>query len=78
MPWRLEKEKEKELETGARWAPRTQRSGVYSFIIKFLLDQTVAGAKNIVLFIVLINISKGETAGEAWELVLIVYFPHFC
>ena len=72
-----EKEKEKELETGARWAPRMQRSGVHSFVMKFLLDQTVAGAMNIVLFVVLINLLKGETVGKVWELVLVVCFLFF-
>lgn len=78
LPRHLEKEREKELETGPRWAPRTQRSGVHSFAMKFLLDQTVAGAMNIVLFVVLINFLKGETVGKVWELVLVVCFPRFC
>jgi hypothetical protein len=64
------REKEKEQET--RWAPRAQRSGLHSFVMKFLLDLSVAGAMNIVLFVVLINFLKGESLGKVWELVLVV------
>lgn len=74
LPRHRDKEKEKEMETGFRWAPRTQRSGLHSFVMKFFFDQTVAGAMNIVLFVVLINFLKGESVGQVWELVLVVCF----
>ncbi|KAF7592085.1 hypothetical protein BBP40_000690 [Aspergillus hancockii] len=45
-----------------------QRSGMWNFAMKFVLDQTVAGAANIVLFIVLINLLKGIHWGKIWEL----------
>ncbi|CEJ59762.1 hypothetical protein PMG11_08371 [Penicillium brasilianum] len=71
----LHREKEKEKETTGRWAPRAQRSGLHSFVMKFLFDQTVAGAMNIVLFVVLINFLKGETLSKVWELVLVDFRP---
>lgn len=40
--------------------------------MKFFFDQTLAGAMNIVLFVVLINFLKGEGFGRVWELVLLV------
>lgn len=70
------REKEKEQET-RWWAPRAQRSGLHSFAMKFLFDLTVAGAMNIVLFVVLINFLKGESLGRVWELVLVVCFFFF-
>jgi hypothetical protein len=70
----LHREKEKEKEAQGRWAPRAQRSGLHSFVMKFLFDQTVAGAMNIVLFVVLINFLKGENLSKVWELVLVVRF----
>lgn len=70
LPRHREKEKEKEAE--GRWAPRAQRSGLNSFVMKFLFDLTVAGAMNIVLFVVLINFLKGESLAKVWELVLVV------
>lgn len=76
LPRHREKEKEKEAE--GRWVPRAQRSGLHSFVMKFLFDQTVAGAMNIVLFVVLIHFLKGESLGKVWELVLVVclfFFP---
>ncbi|KAB8072504.1 hypothetical protein BDV29DRAFT_158449 [Aspergillus leporis] len=45
-----------------------QRSGMWNFAMKFVLDQTVAGVVNIVLFIVLINMLKGINWGRIWEL----------
>ncbi|OOQ82869.1 putative peroxisomal membrane protein 2, pxmp2 [Penicillium brasilianum] len=71
----LHREKEKEKETTGRWAPRAQRSGLHSFVMKFLFDQTVAGAMNIVLFVVLINFLKGENLSKVWELVLVDFRP---
>jgi len=40
--------------------------------MKFFFDQTVAGAMNVVLFVVLINFLKGENLRRVWELVLLV------
>jgi protein Mpv17 len=60
----IQKDKEK-------WAP-ARRSGLHSFLMKFFFDQTLAGAMNIVLFVVLINFLKGEGFGRVWELVLLV------
>lgn len=51
-------------------------SGWRNFAMKFTLDQTVAGVVNIVLFIVLINLLKGEVGiGGLWKLVCDVCFP---
>lgn len=50
--------------------PRARKSGLHSFAMKFFWDQTLAGAMNIVLFVVLINLLKGESLGRVWELVL--------
>ncbi|KAJ6003184.1 hypothetical protein N7451_005731 [Penicillium sp. IBT 35674x] len=58
-----------------KWAPRTRKSGLHSFMMKFLLDQTIAGVMNIVLFIVLIHFLKGETLKRLWELVLEDFRP---
>ncbi|BAE62733.1 unnamed protein product [Aspergillus oryzae RIB40] len=49
--------------------PKQQRSGMWNFAVKFLLDQTIAGVCNILLFIVLINLLKGSNLGRVWELV---------
>lgn len=61
----------------SRWAPRARKSGLYAFMMKFLFDQTVAGVVNIVLFVVLINLLKGETVGRVWELVRLVCSLYF-
>lgn len=53
-----------------KWTPRARRSGLYSFVMKFFFDQTVASVMNIVLFSVLINFLKGESLGRVWELTL--------
>jgi hypothetical protein len=37
--------------------------------MKFLLDGTAGGIINIVLFVALINLLKGESCGRVWELV---------
>ncbi|KAJ5889399.1 hypothetical protein N7504_010209 [Penicillium tannophilum] len=58
-----------------KWAPRARKSGLHSFMMKFLLDQTIAGVMNIVLFIVLIHFLKGETLKRLWELVLEDFRP---
>ena len=59
-----------------KWAPRAKRSGLHSFVMKFIFDQTVAGVMNIVLFVVLINFLKGESSMRLWELVLLVCFSY--
>lgn len=51
-------------------------SGWRNFAMKFILDQTVAGVVNIVLFVVLINLLKGEVGvGGLWKLVCDVCRP---
>ncbi|KAL1849457.1 hypothetical protein Plec18167_006570 [Paecilomyces lecythidis] len=44
-------------------------SGTRNFIIKFMLDQTIAGFVNIVVFIFLINLLKGANLSTIWELI---------
>jgi hypothetical protein len=39
--------------------------------MKFFFDQTAASIVNLVLFVVLINLLKGETLAKSWDLVLI-------
>ncbi|KAE8350913.1 hypothetical protein BDV28DRAFT_29228 [Aspergillus coremiiformis] len=46
-----------------------QRSGLWNFAMKFILDQTVGGVFNIVLFVVLINLLKGMGWVRIWELI---------
>lgn len=46
-----------------------QPSGMRSFAMKFFFDQTVGSVLNIVLFIVTINLIKGESWHRVWELV---------
>jgi hypothetical protein len=46
--------------------------------MKFIFDQTVGSVMNIVLFIVLINLLKGEGPIRAWELVVEVRGIHLC
>jgi hypothetical protein len=70
----LPSHKDKDKEKHVRWAPRTQTSGLRSFLMKFFLDQTVASITNLVLFVVLINLLKGENLGRVWELVILVCF----
>jgi hypothetical protein len=40
--------------------------------MKFFFDQTVASIANLVLFVVLINLLKGESLPRIWELVILV------
>ncbi|KAJ5608741.1 hypothetical protein N7528_009308 [Penicillium herquei] len=68
LPSHREKDKEK-------WAPRARKSGLHSFVMKFIFDQTLAGVMNIVLFVVLINFLKGEGLQRLWELVLLDFRP---
>jgi protein Mpv17 len=70
----LPSHKDKDKEKHVRWAPRKQTSGLRSFLMKFFLDQTVASITNLVLFVVLINLLKGENLGRVWELVILVRF----
>jgi len=70
----LPSHKEKDKEKHARWAPRTQTSGLRSFMMKFFFDQTAASITNLVLFVVIINLLKGENLGRVWELVILVSF----
>ena len=57
-------------------------SGMRNFVIKFLLDQTAGALLNITLFIVSINLLKGEGPTRIWELIGEVCFsllsPCFC
>jgi hypothetical protein len=50
---------------------------MWNFAMKFVLDQTVAGVVNIVLFIVLINMLKGINWGRIWELTCEVSLTFF-
>jgi hypothetical protein len=38
--------------------------------MKFFFDQTAASVVNLVLFVVIINLLKGETVARSWELVV--------
>ncbi|KAJ5952910.1 uncharacterized protein N7479_011323 [Penicillium vulpinum] len=64
-------EKEKHI----RWAPQRQTSGLRSFFMKFLLDQTATSIANLVLFVVVINLLKGESLKKSWELVVLDFRP---
>ncbi|KAJ5225368.1 hypothetical protein N7468_006593 [Penicillium chermesinum] len=70
LPSHKEREKDKDL-----WAPRARRSGLHCFVMKFFLDLTVASGVNIVLFVVLINLLKGESLSRTWELIFIDFRP---
>ncbi|GAD97846.1 peroxisomal membrane protein 2, pxmp2, putative [Paecilomyces variotii No. 5] len=50
-------------------------SGMRNFIIKFMLDQTIAGFVNIVVFIFLINLLKGASLSTIWELICKDFWP---
>ncbi|KAJ5838853.1 uncharacterized protein N7525_004041 [Penicillium rubens] len=65
----------KDKEKHVRWAPRAQTSGLRSFVMKFFFDQTAASIVNLVLFVVLINLLKGETLAKSWDLVLLDFWP---
>lgn len=67
LPSHTDKDKEKP----ERWTPRAA-SGLRSFGMKFFFDQTVASVANLVLFVVLINLLKGEPPTRVWELVILV------
>ncbi|KAJ5171102.1 uncharacterized protein N7500_003885 [Penicillium coprophilum] len=65
----------KEKEKHVRWAPRKQPSGLRSFLMKFFFDQTAASIVNLVLFVVVINLLKGESLKKSWELVVLDFRP---
>ncbi|KAL4997048.1 hypothetical protein BDV10DRAFT_195422 [Aspergillus recurvatus] len=48
---------------------------IFNFGMKFLLDGTVGGILNIVLFVALINLLKGESWQRVWELVFEDFKP---
>ncbi|KAJ9322283.1 hypothetical protein DTO027B5_6264 [Paecilomyces variotii] len=50
-------------------------SGMRNFIIKFMLDQTIAGFVNIVIFIFLINLLKGANLSTIWDLICEDFWP---
>ncbi|PWY83511.1 hypothetical protein BO70DRAFT_379306 [Aspergillus heteromorphus CBS 117.55] len=54
---------------------RMKGSPWYNFTMKFLLDQSVGSVMNIVLFVVLINLLKGEGVARVGELVLEDFNP---
>ncbi|EKV09986.1 Mpv17 / PMP22 family protein [Penicillium digitatum] len=62
------KEKEKHVQ-------RPQISGLRSFFMKFFYDQTAASIVNLVLFVIVINLLKGETLAKSWELVVLDFRP---
>ncbi|KAJ5143535.1 uncharacterized protein N7515_002322 [Penicillium bovifimosum] len=64
----------KDKEKTPLWKPR-ERTGLRSFLMKFFFDQTVASVVNLVLFVVIINLLKGETVGRSWELVIEDFRP---
>lgn len=43
--------------------------------MKFLFDQTAASIVNLVLFVVIINLLKGESLAKSWDLVVLVSCP---
>ncbi|KAJ5474368.1 hypothetical protein N7475_003934 [Penicillium sp. IBT 31633x] len=69
----LPSHKDKEKPVGL--APQAQPSGLRSFIMKFFFDQTAASIVNLVLFVVLINLLKGETLARSWGLVVSDFRP---
>ncbi|KAJ5542627.1 hypothetical protein N7535_005050 [Penicillium sp. DV-2018c] len=70
------KDKDKEKSTVTPWKPRAQQiSGLRSFMMKFFFDQTVASVVNLVLFVIIINLLKGQTVKRSWELVLEDFRP---
>ncbi|EAW08882.1 uncharacterized protein ACLA_098240 [Aspergillus clavatus NRRL 1] len=50
-------------------SPSPSSSGLCNFAIKFMLDQTVGSVVNIVLFLVLISLLKGDGWGRTVEMV---------
>ncbi|KAJ5339327.1 hypothetical protein N7541_011277 [Penicillium brevicompactum] len=66
---------DKEKEKHARWTPRAQTSGLRCFLMKFFFDQTLASITNIVLFVAIINLLKGENLSKTWELVVLDFKP---
>ncbi|KAL4924755.1 uncharacterized protein BDV17DRAFT_205127 [Aspergillus undulatus] len=54
-------------------SPRLRR--LLNFLAKFLLDATIGGILNIILFVMLINLLKGTSLSRACELVLEDFKP---
>ncbi|PYH97699.1 hypothetical protein BO71DRAFT_395948 [Aspergillus ellipticus CBS 707.79] len=69
------KEKPLAFRPRVTWLSKLRRSGWFNFTMKFLLDQTVGSVMNIVLFVVLINLLKGEGVGRTGELVVEDFTP---
>ena len=40
--------------------------------MKFFFDQTAASIVNLVLFVIIINLLKGESLAKSWDLVILV------
>ncbi|KAL4740733.1 hypothetical protein BDV11DRAFT_184770 [Aspergillus similis] len=60
------------------WKPSTltgRKRRIFNFGMKFLLDGTVGGICNIVLFVTLINLLKGESCARVWERVFEDFKP---
>ncbi|KAJ5787552.1 hypothetical protein N7457_002542 [Penicillium paradoxum] len=68
----LPSHKDKEKPPASTPQPRT---GLYSFMMKFFFDQTATSVVNLVLFVVIINLLKGETLDRSWGLVVTDFRP---
>ncbi|CDM27326.1 hypothetical protein DTO013E5_4458 [Penicillium roqueforti] len=64
----------KDKEKHVQWVP-APTSGLHSFVMKFLFDQTAASIVNLVLFVVIINLLKGESLAKSWDLVVLDFRP---
>ncbi|KAL4904707.1 hypothetical protein BDW74DRAFT_28008 [Aspergillus multicolor] len=71
--------KEKLVPSAPKWKPASslssRRRRIFNFGMKFLLDGTVGGIFNIILFVALINLLKGESLERVWVLVLQDFKP---
>ncbi|CAG8918357.1 unnamed protein product [Penicillium salamii] len=67
LPSHTDKVKEKDV--------RTPPSGLHCLGMKLLLDQTLTSVANIILFVALINLLKGESLPKVWELVVVDFKP---
>ncbi|CAG7943360.1 unnamed protein product [Penicillium salamii] len=67
LPSHTDKVKEKDV--------RTPPSGLRCLAMKLLLDQTLTSVANIILFVALINLLKGESLPKVWELVVVDFKP---
>ncbi|KAL6231811.1 hypothetical protein BDW75DRAFT_34144 [Aspergillus navahoensis] len=62
----------------SKWRPSTlsgRKRLIFNFGMKFLLDGSAGGVLNIVLFVALINLLKGESWQRVWELVFEDFKP---